>query len=169
MANSLYDFTVPTLSAALTNLSKQIDKAIAHAESKKFDPNQLADARLIAGMLPLTSQVQICCDNAKGAAARLAGIDPPKHEDTEKTLAELKARITKTLDFMNTVRADQFNGAETREIVLKFPNLTLKFNGKDYVTKFALPNFYFHATTAYAILRSNGVELGKGDFLGNIQ
>jgi hypothetical protein len=120
-------------------------------------------------MLPLTSQVQICCDNAKGAAARLAGIDPPKHEDTEKTLAELKARITKTLDFMNTVRADQFNGAETREIVLKFPNLTLKFNGKDYVTKFALPNFYFHATTAYAILRSNGVELGKGDFLGNIQ
>ena len=169
MANSLYDFTVPTLIAALGNLSKQLDKAAAYAEAKKFDANQFSDQRLIAGMLPLTSQVQICCDNAKGAAARLAGIDPPKHEDNEKTIAELKTRIAKTIEFMNTVRPDQFNGAETREIVLKFPSLTLKFNGKDYVTKFVLPNFYFHATTAYAILRTNGVELGKGDFLGNIQ
>jgi hypothetical protein len=169
MANSLYDVTVPALTLSLQNLGRQIDKAIAHAETKKFDGDQFAQARLIAGMLPFSAQVQISCDNAKGAVARLAGIDPPKHEDNEKTLAELKARIGKTLDFIATVKADQFAGAETREIVLKFPNLTLKFNGKDYVTKFVLPNFYFHATMAYALLRSNGVEIGKGDFLGNIQ
>jgi hypothetical protein len=169
MANSLYDFTVPAVTSALTNLSKQIDKAITHAEQKKFDGDQFAATRLIAGMLPLSAQVQISCDNAKGAVARLAGIDPPKHEDNEKTLAELKARIGKTLDFIGTVKAEQFSGADTREIVLKFPNLTLKFNGRDYVTKFVLPNFYFHATMAYALLRANGVDLGKGDYLGNIQ
>ena len=122
--------------------------------------------RLIAGMLPLTSQVQICCDNAKGAAARLAGIDPPKHEDNEKTLAELKSRIAKTIEFMNTVRADQFNGAETREIVLKFPSITLEYTGQSYLAEFVLPNFYFHLTAAYAILRKNGVKLGKANYLG---
>jgi uncharacterized protein len=169
MSNSLYDFTVPALTSALQNLQRQIDKALAHAEAKKFDPDQFAQARLISGMLPLSAQVQISCDNAKGAVARLAGVEPPKHEDNEKTLAELKARIAKTLDFIGTVKADQFTGAEIRDIVLKFPNLTLKFNGKDYVTKFVLPNFYFHATMAYALLRTNGVEIGKGDFLGNIQ
>ena len=169
MATSLYDFTVPMFKLALGNLSNQLDKAIAFAESRKFDPNKLADARIIADMLPLTSQVQIACDNAKGAVARLAGIDPPKHEDNEKTLVELKARVGKTLDFIGTLKAEQFNGAETRDIVLKFPSLTLKFNGKDYITKFVLPNFYFHASTAYNILRKSGVELSKSDYLGNIQ
>lgn len=169
MTASLYDLTVPVFSRALTNLSKQIDKAQAFAEQKKFDSVQLAESRLIADMFPFTRQVQIACDNAKGPIARLAGIDPPKHEDTEKTFAELKARIAKTLDFIGTVKPEQFAGAEAREIVLKFPQLTLKFNGQDYVTKFALPNFYFHATTAYNILRANGVDLGKSDFLGAVQ
>jgi hypothetical protein len=169
MATSLYDFTVPVFTLALTNLGKQVDKAIAYADQKKTDSTAFAGARLIADMLPLSAQVQIACDNAKGAVARLAGIDPPKHEDNEKTLPELKARIAKTLDFIGTLKPAQFNGAETKEIVLTFPSLTLKFNGKDYVTKFALPNFYFHASMAYALLRKNGVDLGKGDFLGAIQ
>ena len=169
MAASLYDFTVPLFARALANLSNQIDKAAAHVEQKKFDAAQLVSARLIAGMLPFSAQVQIACDTAKGAVARLAGIDPPKHEDNEQTFAELKARIAKTLDFINSVKSEQFAGAETREVVLKFPSITLHFNGQDYAAKFALPNFYFHATTAYDILRKNGVDLGKGDFLGAVQ
>jgi hypothetical protein len=169
MAASLYHFTVPAFTLALTNLGKQVDKAIAYAEQKKTDTTAFAGARLIADMLPFSAQVQISCDNAKGAVARLAGIEAPKHEDNEKTLPELRARIAKTLDFIATVKPELFNGAETREIVLKFPSLTLTFNGQDYVTKFALPNFYFHASMAYALLRKNGVELGKGDFLGAIQ
>lgn len=169
MTASLYDFTVPAFARALTNLSNQIDKAQAFAEHKKFDGLQLAESRLIADMHPFARQVQIACDNAKGAVARLAGVDPPKHEDNEKTLTELKARVAKTLDFIGGIKREQFVGAETREVVLKFPQLTLTFNGQDYVTKFALPNFYFHAATAYNILRTNGVDLGKRDFLGAVQ
>ena len=169
MATSLYDVTVPVFTLALKNLDKQLDKAIAFAEKKKVDSAVLGGARLIIDMLPLTAQVQIACDNAKGGVARLAGVESPKHEDNEKTLQELKARVAKTLEFIGTVKREQFAGAETREVVLKFPGMTLNFNGMDYATKFLLPNFYFHATTAYAILRKNGVELGKGDFLGNIQ
>lgn len=169
MSTSLYDFSVPAFTLTLTNMLNQLDKAAAHAERKKFDTKALADARLIADMLPLTRQVQIACDNAKGPVARLAGMESPKHEDNETTFAELKARIAKTLDFIKTVKREQFVGAETREIVLQFPSLTLKFIGQDYLTKFALPNFYFHATMAYALLRQNGVEIGKGDFMGAIQ
>jgi uncharacterized protein len=166
---SLYDFTVPALVRGLTNLSNQLDKAKAHADQKKFDFKALAEARLIADMLPLTAQIQIATDNAKGAVARLAGIDPPKYEDNEKTYEELKARVAKTLDFVSSVKREQFAGAETREVVLKFPSVTLTFNGHDYVTKFVLPNVYFHLTTAYGLLRKNGVELGKPDFMGAIQ
>lgn len=166
---SLYDFTIPALTLGLTNLSNQLDKAAVHVERKNTKFDGFANARLIADMLPLTAQIQIACDNAKGAAARLAGIEAPKHEDNEKTLPELKARIAKTLDFIKTVKPEQFVGAETRDIVLKFPSVTLAFKGQDYVTKFVLPNFYFHASMAYALLRTNGVELGKGDYLGAIQ
>jgi hypothetical protein len=169
MSVSLYDFSVPVFTRALTNLSNQIDKASAYAERKKFDTKALADARLIADMHPFTRQVQVVCDNAKGTVARLAGIDTPVHEDNETTFPELKARIAKTLDFIKTARREQFAGAETREVVLQFPQMTLKFAGLDYLTKFALPNFYFHITMAYAILRKNGIELGKGDFLGAVQ
>lgn len=166
---SLYDFSVPAFTLALTNLSNQMDKATAYAERKKFDTKAFADARLIADMLTFTKQVQIACDNAKGPVARLAGIDNPKHEDNEATFAELKARIAKTLDFIKTAKPEQFAGAEKREIVLQFPQLTLKFSGQDYLTRFALPNFYFHVTMAYALLRQNGVELGKSDFIGAVQ
>jgi hypothetical protein len=166
---SLYEFSVPAYTLALTNLSKQMDKAATFAQSRKFDTKLLADTRLIADMLPFAKQVQISCDNAKGPVARLAGIDNPKHEDNETTFDELRARINKTLDFIQSVKPEQFAGAEQREVVLTFPSLTLKFNGKDYLTKFALPNFYFHATMAYALLRQSGVEIGKGDFLGAIQ
>jgi hypothetical protein len=166
---SLYDFSVPAFTLALTNLSNQMDKASAYAERKKFDTKAFADARLIADMLTFTKQVQIACDNAKGPVARLAGIENPKHEDNETTFPELKARIAKTLDFIGSAKPEQFAGAETREIVLQFPQMTLKFSGQDYLTRFALPNFYFHVTMAYALLRQNGVELGKPDFIGAIQ
>lgn len=169
MTPSLYDFSVPVFTRALNNMSAEIDKAIAHSEGKKMDPKAFADARLIADMLPLRAQVGIACDTAKGCVARLAGIDAPKHEDNETTLPELKARIARTLDFIKTVKPDQFAGAETRDIELKFPSVTFKFVGMDYLTKFVLPNFFFHATMVYGILRKNGVELGKGDFLGAIQ
>ena len=106
---------------------------------------------------------------AKGAAARLAGVETPKHPDTEVTLDELKARVAKTLEFIKTIKPEQLQGAETREVVLQFPQTTLKFTGLNYLTNFALPNFFFHVTTAYALLRKNGVELGKRDFLGSIQ
>ncbi len=169
MSLSLYDVSIPALTLGLTNLSAILDKGAAHAEAKKLDPKVLADSRIIADMFPLKRQVQIVCDTAKGAAARLAGVTIPKHEDTENTFEELKARIAKTLAFVGSVQPDQVNAAESREIVLEFPRITLKFTGRDYVSKYALPNFYFHLTTAYAILRKNGVDVGKNDFLGKIQ
>jgi uncharacterized protein len=169
MTASLYDESIPPLKLGLENLSFLLDKAAAHAEAKKIDPKVIADARLIADMFPLARQVQIACDTAKGAAARLAGVDIPKHEDNETTLSELKARIGKTLDFIASVKPAQFAGAATREVVLKFPNGSLTFTGADYLRKFVLPNFYFHLTVAYALLRANGVEIGKQDYLGKIQ
>jgi uncharacterized protein len=169
MAISLYDFSVPVLTRGLTNLSAILDKAAAHAAEKKFDSIVLAQARLFPDMHPLTRQVQIACDTAKGAAARLAGIEPPKHEDTETTVAELKARIAKTLDFLKTVTADQLKDAESRPIELKFPSGSWKFTAVNYVTDFVLPNFYFHVGMVYALLRKNGIVVGKSDYLGSIQ
>jgi uncharacterized protein len=165
MAISLYDFSVPVLTHGLTNLSAILDKAAAHSVEKKYDSAVLANARLFPDMLPLTRQVQIACDTAKGAAARLAGIEPPKHEDTEATFADLKARIAKTLDFLKTVTAAQLKDAESRPIELKFPSATFNFTAVNYLTEFVLPNFYFHLSMVYALLRKNGVELGKRDFL----
>jgi hypothetical protein len=169
MSISLYDFSIPPLVRGLTNLSAILDKAIAHAAAKKFDPIVLAQARLYPDMHPLSRQVQITCDTAKGAAARLAGIENPKHEDNETTLAELKQRVAKTLDFLKTVKAEQLKGAENRAIEIKFPNGTWKFTALAYLNDFVLPNFYFHESMTYALLRHNGVEIGKGDFLGEIQ
>ena len=169
MSVSLYEVSIPVLSLGLNNLAAILDKAASHTETKKVDPKALPAARLIIDMLPLSAQIQIACDTAKGAAARLAGIEIPKHEDTEATLDELKARIVKTLEFIKSIKPDQLQGAETREITLKFPQSTLKFTGVNYLTNFVLPNFYFHVTMAYALLRKNGVELGKRDFLGPIQ
>jgi len=169
MSISLYDVSIPVFALSLNNLSAILDKAESHGDAKKVDPKVIPQARLIVDMLPLTSQVQIACDTAKGAAARLAGVQVPKHEDTEATLAELKTRVAKTLDFIKTIKPEQLQGAETREIVLQFPQATLKFKGLNYLTNFALPNFFFHVTMAYALLRKNGVDLGKRDFLGPIQ
>jgi uncharacterized protein len=169
MAISLYDFSVPVLTRGLTNLSAILDKAAAQAAERKFDSIVLAQSRLFPDMHPLTRQVQIACDTAKGATARLAGIDPPKHEDTEVTFADLKIRIAKTLDFLKTVTAAQLKDAESRPIELKFPSGSWKFTAVNYLTDFVLPNFYFHVGIVYALLRKNGIVVGKNDYLGSIQ
>lgn len=169
MSISIYDMSIPALSRGLTNLSAILDKAAAHAAAKKYDSAVLAQLRLFPDMHPLNRQVQIACDTAKGAAGRLAGVDIPKHEDTETTLDELKQRIAKTLDFLKTVSTDQVNSAETRTIEIKFPNGAWKFTALAYLSDFVLPNFYFHESMVYALLRKSGIEIGKTDFLGAIQ
>lgn len=168
MTISMFQASVPTFIHQLTNLGAIIDKAIKHAEAKKIDGSVLAGYRLAPDMLPLSAQVQIACDTAKGCGARLAGIEPPKFEDSEKTLQELKARIDKTISFLGTLKSSQIDGTEEKAIELKFPSITFNFVGLGYLNNFALPNFYFHMTTTYAILRHAGVELGKQDFLGSI-
>ena len=169
MTVAVYDISIPALSRGLTNLSAILDKAAAHAAAKKYDSIVLAQSRLYPDMHPLTRQVQIACDTAKGAAARLANVDVPKHDDTETTLDELKQRIAKTLDFLKTVTAAQVNSADSRTIEIKFPNGAWKFTAVAYITDFVLPNFYFHVSMVYALMRKSGVEIGKTDFLGAIQ
>jgi hypothetical protein len=169
MPISMYEVSTQIFILSLNNLAAILDKAATHADAKKVDPKALPAARLIVDMLPLSSQIQIACDTAKGAAARLAGVDIPKHEDTESTIPELKARVAKTLDFIKSIKPEQLQGAETRDIELKFPSGTLKFTGLSYLTNFVLPNFFFHMTMTYALLRKNGVDLGKRDFLGPTQ
>lgn len=151
----------------LTNLAAILDKAAAHAEAKKIDPTVLVNSRLYPDMLPLVKQVQIASDHAKGAAARLAGLESPKFEDNEATFPELGARIQKTISYLNTLKPEQIDGSEERTITLPLRTRTLTFQGMPYLLNFALPNFYFHVTTAYDIFRHNGVELGKKDFIGS--
>ena len=162
----MYQASAPRFANTLKNLSAILDRAAAHCEAKKIDPLVLTSFRLYPDMFAFARQVQICCDSAKGAVARLAGVEIPKHEDTEKTFDELKSRIQKTLDFIATVKAAQIDGSEERDIVLKLQGREVTFKGLQYLMVFAWPNFYFHATTAYSILRHNGVELGKRDFIG---
>jgi uncharacterized protein len=169
MTENLYDLSIPVLALGLTNLAAILDKGAAYADGKKFDSLVLVQSRLFPDMHPLLKQVQIACDVAKGAAARLAGIEPPSHSDTETTFPELKARIAKTLEFVNSIKPEQLQNAATRAIEIKTPRITLKFNGQTYLSSFVLPNFYFHISMAYALLRHNGVEIGKMDFLGAIQ
>ena len=166
MAISMFDLSVKPFVRWLTNLSAFIDKAAAHAEARKFDGKVLVEARLAPDMFPFASQVRIACDFAKGCCARLAGVEPPKHEDNETTLEELKGRIAKCLDFVRSVKPEQLVGSEDRDITHALRAFTLNMKGLPYLTTFALPNFYFHVTTAYNILRHNGVELGKRDFMG---
>jgi uncharacterized protein len=169
MATSLYDFSIPALTRGLNNLSAVLDKAAAYAAAKKIDGAVLAQLRLYPDMHPLSRQVQMACDTAKGAAGRLAGIEVPKHEDTETTLPELTARIAKTVDFLKTATAAKVAGDDSRPIEIKFPSGSWKFTALSYVNDFVLPNFYFHTSMVYALLRKSGVEIGKGDFLGAIQ
>ncbi len=169
MSVELFDLTVPTFIRQLEALAGCLKKAQNYAESKKIGAEVLPNFRLAADMFPLSKQVQITTDHAKGACARLAGLEPPVWEDNEKSLPELIARVQRTLDFVRGFRPEQINGSEQRDVTLKFPGMTLEFKGLPYALNFALPNFYFHATATYAILRHVGVDLGKGDFLGNIR
>ena len=164
---SMYQASAPRFVNILKNLSVILDKAQAYADARKIDPTVLTSSRLYPDMFTLARQVQTACDTAKGAVARLAGIEIPKYEDTEQTLAELKARITKTIDFIGTVKAAQIDGSEDKPIVLKIRGQDVNYTGMQYLLGFAHPNFYFHVTTAYDILRHNGVEIGKRDYIGN--
>jgi hypothetical protein len=167
MKISMYHVSAPRFANTLRNLSAILDKAQAHCEAKKIEPATLGGLRLIADMLPLSNQVQIACDTAKGAVARLAGIEIPKYEDTERTAAELKQRIAKTVDFILSVKPEKFEGADEKDVVIKFGGKDTTFKGMQYLLGHAYPNFYFHVTTAYNVLRANGVDVGKRDFMGN--
>lgn len=166
MTLSMYQASAPRFVNTLKNLSAILDKAQAHADAKKIDPRVLTAARLYPDMFAMTRQVQSACDTAKGAVARLAGVEVPVHEDTEQTFEELKARIARTITFIETIQPAQVDGSEDREVVLKFRSGEVKFKGMQYLLGQALPNFYFHVTTAYDILRHNGVEVGKRDYIG---
>ena len=166
MSVSLYDVSVPPMIRMLENLSKILDKAVTQAEAEKISLSTLLEARLAPDMHPLPRQIQIASDAAKGCAARLAGIEAPAFPDTETTFPELQARIAKTIEFLKSVKPEQLAGAEDRTIVLKFPQGEMKFSGRDFLNGVALPNFYFHVSTAYGLLRHKGIQIGKRDYLG---
>ena len=166
MAMSMYSASVPLFQHMLRNLVHILDKGEASAQARGFDPSVLTTFRLAPDMLPFTRQVLIACDAAKLGVARISGVEAPKFEDTEATFAQLKARIHKTLDYLQTVPASAMDGSEDRQIT--FPagrDKTRTLSAQDYLTTWALPNFFFHVTTAYTILRHNGVDLGKADYL----
>jgi hypothetical protein len=167
MIISMYQASVPRFVNILGNLSNILDKAQAHVDAKKLDTATLATYRLFPDMLPMTTQVQLACDAAKGVVARLAGVEIPVYEDNEKTLADLKARIAKTIAFIQTMKPAQIDGTEDKEIVIKRGDKETHYKGMQFLPGHALPNFYFHVTTTYNILRHNGIEIGKRDYLGN--
>ncbi len=167
MKISMYQASVPVFIRMLGNLRGILQKASAHAEAKKLDPATLPNCRLYPDMFTLIRQVQAVSDIAKSCPARLAGMDPPKFEDNESTFPELLARVDKTLAYVKTFKAEQLDGAEDKAIVVHTPRGPLNFVGLPYLLHFVLPNFHFHVTTAYDILRHNGVELGKMDYLGS--
>jgi hypothetical protein len=166
MSLSMYQASVPVFIRQLRNLSEILTKAVAHAEARAEAPSLLIEARLAPDMFAFARQVQIATDTAKGAGARLAGIEVPSFPDNETTFPELQERIAKTIAFLESVPADKVDGSEEREVVMKTRNSEMRFTGQSYLLTFALPNFFFHATVAYAILREQGVPIGKMDFLG---
>jgi hypothetical protein len=166
MSLSMHAISVPAFTRTLSAMLVWLDKAQAHADERKFDSVNYLGLRLAPDMLPLTKQVQIASDGVKGCVARLAGLEIPKWDDTEATLDELRTRIRKTLDFVQSVPAAQIDGSEERSVVMKMRSGEITFTGQSYLLTFVLPNFYFHATTLYALLRNAGVPLGKMDFLG---
>jgi len=166
MKISMYDACVPPGIRMLNSLAAILEKAAAHAEARKIDPAVLVNARLYPDMFPLVRQVQIASDSAKGGAAKLAGLEPPSYEDNETTLPELIARAKKTVAFLETLKPAQFEGSEDRTINWKTRTTERTMQGLPYLVHHVLPNLYFHVTTAYNILRHNGIELGKMDFLG---
>lgn len=166
---SLYEASIPGYLRMLRNLAAILDKAQAWAAEQGRDVEALAQARLAPDMKPLIGQVQLASDAAKGAAARLSGQTPPSFPDEETTFADLKDRIARTIAYVETVSAEQVDGREDAVIELKFPNRTMTFTGREFLLGFSLPNFLFHVTTAYAILRMEGVPLGKMDYLAGGQ
>ena len=167
MSISMYKASAPIFVQFLTSLSNVLDKAAAHVEAKKIDPSALIDARLFPDMFPLARQVRSATDHANSACGRLAGVEPPKFDNKETTIAELKERIGKTVDFIRGLKPEQIDGTEDKQITFTFPSgATREFTGQSLLLNFCLPNFYFHATTAYDILRHNGVEVAKRDFMG---
>ena len=166
MAISMYSASVPVFNRLLGHLAAWLDKAEAHAEAKKFDTSVYLAARLAPDMLPFTKQIQIACDAAKFGVARLAGVEAPKFEDNEASFADLRERIRKTVAFVNSVPASAIDGSEDRDITVPRRDGNIVLKGEFYLKHYVQPNFYFHVTTAYALLRHNGVPLGKGDFLG---
>jgi len=167
MSLTMYQASIPSFLRMLANLSAILDKAAAHAEAKKIDPSIFVNARLTPNMFPLSRQVQIATDMVKGCAARLAGIEVPSYEDNESSFSELQARIEKTRVFLESVSAEQIDGSEDRKITVKFGSRELNFLGQAYLFDFVIPNFNFHLTTTYAILRHHGVEIGKKDYTGS--
>ena len=166
MKISMYTMAVEQNAKMLVNLSNLLDKGIAHAQAKKFDSSVLVNARIAPDMFPLSRQVQIACDMVKNGVARLSGTEAPRFEDTEQTMDELKLRVSRTLDFVQSVSAAKLEGSEDRDIKIPLRDRTLEMKGLQYLRGFVLPNFYFHVTMTYALLRHNGVELGKMDFTG---
>ena len=168
MQMSMYQASAPVFTKMLTNLAGILDKAQAHAESKKFDPTVLLESRLSPDMLPFTKQIHIATDFARGCIARLAGQEPPKFEDNERSFAELKTRIERSIAAIKEYGPAQIDGSENREINIKMGGQPKTFTGQKYLQEIIMPNFFFHVTTAYALLRHNGVELGKKDFVGPV-
>lgn len=169
MAISMRDASVPVFVRMLTNMLGWLDKAEAHAAARKFDAANYLGLRLTPDMLPFTAQVLIATDTAKFCVARLAGVEAPKWPDTEKTLDELRARIRKAIDYVQSVPAPKLDGSESREVQISMgPGVTVKLTGENMLRGFSLPNFFFHVTTTYALLRAGGVELGKADYLGEV-
>ncbi len=166
MTISMYNASIPVMIKILGNLESIVDKAIAHAAARKIDDAAFVEARLFPDMFTLARQIRVATDMSKGAGARLAGIEIPKFEDNEKTLAELKARLRKAIDFLKTLTPAQIDGTEDKVITLTVGGNTMTFNGLDYLLYWVLPNFYFHVATAYNLLRHGGVEIGKMDYLG---
>ncbi len=168
MSLSMHQASIPAFVQMLNSLSAILDKAEAHAQNRKIDPEVLLNYRLAPDMLPFVRQIQIAADLAKGAAARLAGVEVPKHDDTEKTFDDLKARLATALAFVQSFQPSDIDGSEDRDIRLTLGEHTMNFKGQPYLVHFVMPNFYFHCTTAYDILRHCGVELGKRDFIGTM-
>jgi uncharacterized protein len=162
---SMYQASVPVFVMSLKAMSGILDKAEAHCAAKKIDPSVILGLRLAPDMFAFTRQLQIATDFAKGASARLAGVEPPAWDDKEATFADLRVRLQKTIDFVSSLKAAQIDGSEQRDITIKIAGVPNTFKGQPYLVHFALPNFYFHLTAAYAILRANGIDVGKGDFL----
>ena len=169
MPISMHSASVPIFARMLGNLMTWLDKAEEHPTARKFDPSVYLSSRLAPDMLPFTNQIQIACDAVKFGVARLSGVEAPKFADDEASLADLRTRVRKTIDFIQSVPAAQTDGTEDKDVVVPRRDGSMTLKGEAYLKNFVLANFFFHVTTTYALLRLNGVELGKGDFLGPMQ